>query len=136
MITPEPSDSLIRSCGTCGNMRRKNGSLKKGLLTATRCLVCTLTTAGITWRSIGASEGSAWPPTGEGRAAGAASAGVAAGTGTAGAGVAWARLSSSPFTAVAAKPPKAAAAVRVSSRVVRRIGGGFLGIGGPSWAFP
>jgi len=28
MITPEPSDSLMRSCGTSGNRRRKNGSLK------------------------------------------------------------------------------------------------------------
>ena len=31
---------------------------------------------------------------------------------------------------------KAAAAVRVTSRVARRIGSGFLGIRGPSWAFP
>src|SRR3546814_5687035 len=50
-----------------GNMRRKNGSLPNGL-TRTTCRVRTLTTAGVTFSSIGASEGSGWPATVVGRA--------------------------------------------------------------------
>src|SRR5690606_31106938 len=107
-ITPEPSDSLIRSWVSSGNIRRKNGSLPNGL-TRTRCLVCTLTTAGSTRLSIGARVGTGWPSTADGSAA-------AAGTDTAGgaAGAAFAGCSRASRTAVAAKPPNAAARDRAS----------------------
>src|SRR3546814_10359554 len=62
MITPEPSDWLSCCWVSSGNMRRKNGSLPNGL-TRTTCRVRTLTTAGVTFSSIGASEGSGWPAT-------------------------------------------------------------------------
>ena len=68
-------------------MRRNIGSLANGLLTRTRCWLCTLTTAGITRCSIGASDGSGWPPTAAGSAA-------IAGTAAAGAGAACAGVSS------------------------------------------
>ncbi len=116
MITPEPSDSLMRSCGMSGNRRRRIGSLKNGLRTRTTCLVLMLTTAGITFCSIGANDGSGSPATEDGRRAAADSGGGAA------AGAASARLSSCALIAVAAKPPKAAAAVRVSS-----VGSGRMG---------
>ncbi len=101
----------MRSCGTFGNMRRKNGSLANGLLTRTRCLACTLTTAGVTRCSIGASDGMAWPSTAAGRAA---TVGSAAGI----AGAACAGGSRASCSAVAAKPPNAAAAVRASKVVL------------------
>ena len=58
-ITPDPSDCSMRSCGTDGRSkkRRNNGSSMKGLRTRTRERVLTLTTAGVTRSSIGASEG-------------------------------------------------------------------------------
>ncbi|MNV28791.1 hypothetical protein D3C71_1199940 [compost metagenome] len=116
MMTPEPSDSLMRSCGTSGNSRRKKGSLKYGLRTRTTCLVLTLTTAGIARSSIGASEGTACPAT---EAGSAAVAGI-----TSDAGAASARLSRCTLMAEATKPPKAAASASVSrvgsGRMVRR----------------
>ena len=54
-----------------GNRRRKNGSLKNGLRTRTTCLVLMLTTAGMVFCSIGASDGTGVPSTTGGSAAGA-----------------------------------------------------------------
>lgn len=85
-------------------MRRNIGSLPNGL-TWTRCLLCTLTTAGIARSSIGAKLGIGWPPlvvagnTADGRLAGVAVAG-------------WLRLSR---RAVAANPPKPAAAANTNN---------------------
>jgi hypothetical protein len=118
MITPEPSDSLMRSCGMSGNRRRKNGSLKNGLRTRTTCLVLMLTTAGIAFCSIGASDGTGVPSTTGGNAA---SVGTAIGV------AASARLSRMWSIAVAAKPPNAAAKDRAS-----RVGSGrrrVIGVG-------
>ena len=113
MITPEPSDWAMRSCGI-PNMRRNTGSSPNGVLTRTRCLLVTLTTAGRTFFSIGASEGTGTPLTAVGSAA-------AAGTVAApGGGCAPAGASSIRFRPVAAKPPNAAAAVR-ASRVRRAV---------------
>ncbi len=120
MITPEPSDSLMRSCGMSGNRRRKNGSLKKGLRTRTTCLVLTLTTAGMAFSSIGASDGTACPVTEAGNAAVVGS--------TAGSGAASARLSRWALMPVATKPPKAAAIASVS-----RVGSGRMGVGSLAW---
>jgi hypothetical protein len=88
-------------------IRRNTGSSPNGVFTRTRCLVCTLTTAGVTFFSIGASEGIAWPSTALGSAA---TIGAATGADAARAGVC--RVSR---TQVAAKPPKVAAAVRAIS---------------------
>ena len=113
-MTPEPSDWLIRSCGMLGNMRRKNGSLANGLLIRTRCLLCTLTTAGSTFCSIGASDGTGVPATALGSAAAAGSVAAMAGTS--------ARASRQGCCrAVAAKPPNAAAATRAKTSGAGRI---------------
>ena len=117
-ITPEPIDSLMRSCDSSGNIRRNIGSLENGL-TRTRCLACTLTTAGVTRASIGASEGIAWPPTEAGSAA-------AIGTVAAVAGVACAGACTVSRIAVAAKPPNAAARDR-ASRVLLGVDSGRIG---------
>src|SRR5688572_33314859 len=98
-------------------MRRNIGSPPNGL-TLTRCLVWTLTTAGVTLASIGASDGSGWPLTTVGSAA-------IAGTVAAAAGAAWAGASRPSRIAVAAKPPKAAAGEGVS-----RVGSGRIA---PFW---
>jgi len=70
--TPEPSDRCTRSRGMLGvsKKRRKNGSLKNGLVrTCTRVEENTLTTAGVTRSSTGASDGSGSPSTAAGKAA-------------------------------------------------------------------
>ena len=88
--------------------RRKIGSSPNGpsgLATRTVCRLYTLTTAGVTRLSMGASEGSACPSTAVGRAA-------AAGTAAAAAGAALAGFCSRSFRPVAANPPNAAAADR------------------------
>src|SRR5690606_18440249 len=61
------------------------------------------------------------PSTATGRAAAMGTLAVGAGAAGTGAGLAWARLSRASRTAVAAKPPKAAAAVRAMSEVARRM---------------
>ena len=101
-------------------MRRKNGSSANGLRSRTRCVVYTLTTDGMVFFSIGASDGRAWPSTEAGSAP--ARVGTADRVGLAGA--AWAGLSKASFRPVAARPPKAAAAVRAS-----RVGKGRMGMG-------
>ena len=111
MITPEPSDCAMRSCGM-PNIRRNTGSSPNGVFTRTRCLLVTLTTAGSTRFSIGASDGTGTPLTAVGRAAAAGTVAALAG------GCASAGASSIKFRPVAANPPNAAAAVRASK--VRR----------------
>ena len=114
-ITPEPSDCAMRSCGM-PNIRRNTGSSPNGVLTRTRCLLVTLTTAGSTRLSIGASDGTGTPLTAVGSAA-------AAGTVAApGVGCAPTGASSSRFRPVAANPPNAAAMLR-ASRVRRAVFG-------------
>lgn len=89
-------------------MRRNTGSSPNGpsgLATRTVCRLYTLTTAGVTRLSIGASDGSTWPSTAVGNAA-------AAGTAAAALGAARAGFWNRSLRPVAAKPPNAAAADR------------------------
>ena len=80
-MTPEPA-LRSRRCGWSGRSkkRRKNGSRIIGFASCERDRVAMFTTAGVTFSSIGASEGSGWPSTASGSAAKAAEAAASAAT--------------------------------------------------------
>ena len=78
-ITPDPALDSCRG-GRSGRLKngRKNGSRCSGFAPCVRPITPTLTTAGVTFSSIGASDGSGWPSTANGSAANAADAAASA----------------------------------------------------------